>query len=320
MPGEEQEAEFGGGVHERIIAGDYAGLVNLPELRSFDVDGPVSYREWKGPPETTFVLLHGLGASHLSWVQVGEALSGLGRVIALDLPGFGASPLAGRGAGLMDQRRTLARAIEELGGERVVLGGNSMGGAVSLLQAAVEPASVAGLVLTNSVFPWRLRGLPHPLVMASFATYATPWLGERFVSWRLREMDPEQMVRLSLRVLAADPTTIPEVVVEMLIDLTRARKDDPDVAASFLEAARSMIRLGRRPSVARRALDNVVCPVLLLHGRRDRLVPVAFAEAELANHPSWRGRFFTDLGHIPQMEAPGRWLTEVADWFAGAVG
>jgi pimeloyl-ACP methyl ester carboxylesterase len=59
-----------------------------------------------------------------------------------------------------------------------------------------------------------------------------------------------------------------------------------------------------------------VCPVLLLHGRRDRLVPVAFAEAELARHPGWRGRFFPDLGHIPQMEAPGRWLAEVADWFS----
>lgn len=294
--------------------------MDLPELRSFDADGPISYRGWEGPPETTFVLLHGLGASHLVWVQVGEGLSGLGRVVALDLPGFGATPLAGRGAGLMDQRGTIARCIHAIGGRRVVLVGNSMGAAVSLLQAAIDPASVEGVVLTNSVYPWRVRGLPHPLVVATFSMYATPWLGERFVSWRLRAMDPEQMVRLSLRILAADHTTIPEVVVEMLIELTRARKDDPDVATSFLEAARSMIRLGRRPSVARRALDNVVCPVLLLHGRRDRLVPVAFAEAELANHPSWRGRFFPDLGHIPQMEAPGRWLTEVADWFAGSVG
>ena len=80
-----------------------------------------------------------------------------------------------------------------------------------------------------------------------------------------------------------------------------------------------MLRLGRRPETARRALDNITCPVLLLHGRRDRLVPVAFAEAELARHPAWRGRFFRDLGHIPQMEAPGRWLAEVADWFADAI-
>jgi pimeloyl-ACP methyl ester carboxylesterase len=293
--------------------------MDLPELRTIDLDGPVAYREWEGPPDTAFVLVHGLGASQLSWVQVAEGLSGLGRVFAFDLPGFGASPLSGRSAGLMDQRRTLSRFIGTLGIERVVLAGSSMGGALSILQAAVEPSSVSGLVLTNSVFPWRFGATPHPLIMASFGIYATPGLGERFVSWRLHQMDPEQTVGLSLRVLAADPGSIPEDVVRLLVDLARERRDDPDVAKAFLHAARSMLRLGRRPETARRALDNITSPVLLLHGRRDRLVPVAFAEAELARHPAWRGRFFRDLGHIPQMEAPERWLTEVADWFADAI-
>jgi pimeloyl-ACP methyl ester carboxylesterase len=293
--------------------------MDLPELRMVDLEGPVAYRGWEGPPDTAFVLVHGLGASHLSWVQVAEGLSGLGRVFAIDLPGFGASPLAGRGAGLMDQRRTLSRFIGSLGVERVVLAGSSLGGALSILQAAVEPASVSGLVLTNSVFPWRFGASPHPLILASFGIYATPRLGERFVSWRQREMDPEQTVRLSLRVLAADPGSIPEDVVRLLVDLARERGDDPDAVKAFLQAARSMLRLGRRPETARRALDNITSPVLLLHGRRDRLVPVAFAEAELGLHPEWRGRSFPDLGHIPQMEAPGRWLAEVADWFADAM-
>jgi pimeloyl-ACP methyl ester carboxylesterase len=294
-------------------------MMDLPELGTIDLDGPVAYREWEGPPDTAFLLVHGLGASHLSWVQVAAGLSGLGRVFAIDLPGFGASPLAGRSAGLMDQRRTVSRFIGSLGVERVVLAGSSMGGALSILQAAIEPASVSGLVLTNSVFPWRLGAIPHPLILASFAIYATPGLGERFVSWRLRGMDPEQTVRLSLRILAADPGSIPEDVVRLLVELARERRDDPDVARAFLQAARSMLRLGRRSETARRALDNITCPVLVLHGRRDRLVPVAFAEAELSRHPAWRGRFFRDLGHIPQMEAPGRWLAEVADWFADAM-
>jgi pimeloyl-ACP methyl ester carboxylesterase len=293
--------------------------VDLPELRTVDLDGPTAYREWAGGPDATFLMLHGLGASHLVWVQVAPALAGLGRVIAVDLPGFGSSPLGERDAGLAAQRRLVSRLIRELGSGRIVLAGNSMGGAISLLQAAIEPDSVSGLVLTNSVFPWRLGGFPHPLVVGVFATYATPWLGERFVNWRLRRMGPEQMVRMSLRVLAADPGAIPEEIVTELIDLTRARKDDPDVARAFLEAARSMLRLGRRPRTARRALDHIACPVLLIHGRRDRLVPAAFAEAELANHPDWRARFFPDLGHIPQMEAPGRWVAEVADWFAGSL-
>ena len=290
--------------------------MELPEILTVDLGGPIAYRVWEGPPDTAFVLIHGLGASHLSWVQVAESLSGLGRVLAVDLPGFGNSPLAGRGAGLMDQRRTVSELLSWIGARRVVVSGNSMGGAIAILQAAVEPTTVDGIVLTNSVFPWRFKAVPHPLVLAAFGVYATPRLGEGVMSWRVRDMDPEQIVRLSLRVLAADPGSIPDDVVRLLVDLTRERRDDPDVVRSFIDAARSMMRLGRRPQVSRRALDNVRCPVLVLHGRRDRLVPVAFAEAELARHPAWRGRFFRDLGHIPQMEAPGRWVAEVADWFA----
>jgi pimeloyl-ACP methyl ester carboxylesterase len=290
--------------------------MDLPELRSVDLDGPIAYRSWDGPSDTAFLLVHGLGASHLSWVQVAEGLSGLGRVVAIDLPGFGASPLADRGAGLMDQRRAVSDLLEWIDAGRVVVCGNSVGGAVAILQAAVEPTTVQGIVLTNSVFPWRFSALPHPLILAAFGVYSTPRLGEGAVSWRLRRMDPEQMVRLSLRVLTANPRSIPDDIVRLLVDLTRERSDDPDVARAFLETARSMLRLGRRPGMSRRALDHVTCPVLLLHGRRDRLVPVAFAEAELARHAAWRGRFFRDLGHVPQMEAPGRWLSEVADWFA----
>jgi pimeloyl-ACP methyl ester carboxylesterase len=80
-----------------------------------------------------------------------------------------------------------------------------------------------------------------------------------------------------------------------------------------------MLRLGRMRDVAARTFDRVRSPVLVLHGRRDRLVPVTFAEGALDAHPEWRGRIFPDLGHVPQIEAPGRWLSEVSDWYADLV-
>jgi pimeloyl-ACP methyl ester carboxylesterase len=294
--------------------------LELPELRSIDIDGPITYREWDGPADTTFVCVHGLGASHLSWVQVAPELAGLGRVVAFDLPGFGRSTLAGRKAGLMDLRKALSRFVAEMASGRVVLSGNSMGGALSILQAAVEPTTVAGMVLTDPVMPWARGGLPHPAVIAAFTLYDVPRVGEAVMEARLRRMDPERSVRLGLSIIAADARSIPEDVVRLHVELHRDRSKDPDAVRAFLEATRSMLRLGRRPGVARRALDAVRCPVLLVHGRRDRFVPAAFAEAELARHPAWRGRFFPDLGHAPQMEAPGRWLAEVADWYAENLG
>lgn len=292
---------------------------DLPPIRTIDLDGPVSYRCWDGPSETTFVMVHGLGGAHINWVAVAPGLSGLGRVLALDLPGFGWSPRAGRGSGLMDARRTLSRFMAELGGGRVVLCGNSMGGGIAALQAAVDPASVLGLVLSCSVYPWAGGGSPHPLILATFGGYRLPLVGERIVTTRMRTMSPERTVRLGFAFTAADPATIPREVILLHEELVAKRQRDPDAVPAFLDAARSLLRLGRRPDIARGALDAIQAPVLVLHGRRDRLVPASFAEAELRRHPGWRGRIFPDLGHVPMLEAPGRWLSEVADWHAEQV-
>ncbi|MEZ0233799.1 MAG: alpha/beta fold hydrolase [Actinomycetota bacterium] len=290
--------------------------LELPELQVADVDGPVSFREWEGPQDTTFVLLHGLGGSHVNWVQVAPGLAGLGRVIALDVPGFGSSPRAGRGSGLMDERRLISRFLASRESGRLVLVGNSMGGVLGILHAAVEPESLAGLVLTSSPFPWVRGAYPHPAVIVGFTAYDAPGLGPLVLKTRMRRLEAERAVRLGLRLVAADPRSIPDEVVQLMVDQMKERALDPDAPAAFQDAWRSLRRLGQRPDVARRAMDGVRCPVFVLHGRRDRLVPAAYAEAALREHPTWRGRIFPDLGHVPQMEAPGRWLAEVADWYA----
>jgi len=264
-------------------------------------------------------LIHGLGGSHLNWIQVAPGLCGLGRVLALDLPGFGSSPRAGRGSGLMDERRTLARFVRELATGHVVVCGNSMGGAIGILEAAVEPEVVSGLVLTSSVLPWVRGRYPHPFVVGAFTLYDTAGAGERLVRTRMQRMSPEQAVRLGYRMATVDPRSIPEELIQLNVDLVRSRQGDPDAPAAFLDAARSLLRLGKRHDVVARAVGGIRCPVLVLHGRRDRFVPAAFAEAALREHPNWRGRIFPDLGHAPQMEAPGRWLAEVADWYAERV-
>jgi pimeloyl-ACP methyl ester carboxylesterase len=289
--------------------------LDLPELSTVDLDGPVRYRSWEGPADATFVLLHGLGGSSLNWVLVAPGLARLGRVLIPDLLGFGETPRAGRGSGLMDQRRLVSAFVGALGSGRVVLAGNSMGGALAALTAAVDPEAVDGLVLTNSVFPWARGGWPHPVVMATFVAYRSPMAGEWLVRRRFGPVDPDLAVRASLAMITADARSVPEEMTRLMAAQVKARTRDPDAGPAFLEATRSMLRLGRRPTMAARALDAVRCPVLVLHGRRDRLVPVAFAEAALRNHPTWRGRIFPDLGHVPQIEAPDRWVAEVAAWF-----
>ena len=293
------------------------GPPDLPDLGTSEtLEGPIRHRSWDGPAGTTFVLVHGLGGSHLNWIQVAPSLAGLGRVLVPDLPGFGTTPLEDRSSGVMDLRRDLAAFIAAEATGPVILAGNSMGGVLGILQAAVEPASLDGLILTGSAFPWAAGAMPSPLVMMGFAAAEVPGLGEAMVRARLRRLRPDQVVALGLRLVTAHPERIPADVVRLHEDLVAAQRDRDDVPRAFAGTSRSLVRLARRRDVARAALDAVACPTLVLHGRRDRFVPARFAEAELARHPEWRGRIFADVGHAPQMEAPGRWVAEVADWLA----
>jgi pimeloyl-ACP methyl ester carboxylesterase len=290
--------------------------LDLPPLETVDVDGPMAFRRWEGPAGTTFVLLHGLGGSHLSWIQVAPGLAGLGTVLAPDLPGFGRSPRAGRPTRMMDSRRWLSRFLDETVAGPVVLAGNSMGGGIALLEAALEPDRVRGAILTSSIYPFTRDGWPHPLVLASFAAYDVPTLGEAVIKTRRAAVDPETFVRLGLRMLTVDPSAIPDDVIALNAELVADLRAEPEAPVAFLDAARSINAYVRTPGVGHRAMSHVRCPVLVIHGRRDRFVPVAYAQAALGAYPRWRGRLLGGVGHVPQMEVPGRWLGEVADWFA----
>src|SRR3954452_22772598 len=255
-------------------------VLDLPSIGAEDVDGPMTYRAWDGPGDVSFVLLHGLGGSHLSWIQAAPALAGLGPVLAVDMPGFGRSPRAGRPSRLMDQQRMLGRFLDARGIGRVVLAGNSMGGVVGLLEAVMEPDRVAGLILTSSVYPMLRGPLPNPLVLGAFAAYDVPRLGELVVKSRSAALDPESFVRVGLRILTSDPSTIPDEVVALHAEMIAELRADPEAEVSFLEAARSITSYVKSKDAGRRAMSNVRAPVLVIHGRNDRFVPVGYAEAE----------------------------------------
>lgn len=296
-----------------------AARIEVPEGKVVDIDGPVHYVEWEGPPGRTFVLVHGLGGSHLSWLAVAPGLARHGRVLAPDLPGFGRTPRNGRRSRLTDLRAVLSRFLAEVaGGEPAIVCGNSMGGGIAMLQAALEPSTVRGLVLTSSVFPWARGGMPAPIVLLGFGLYSVPRIGEWVARQRVNGLEAETAVKVGLRIIAHDASTVSKDLVRLHVDLLVEHQADPDAGPAFLEAARSLLSLGRRPEATRWILDHVTCPVLVIHGRKDRLVPVEFAQAALDGHPDWEMRLLPHVGHVPQMEAPERWLAVVEDWLGGS--
>ena len=57
-------------------------------------------------------------------------------------------------------------------------------------------------------------------------------------------------------------------------------------------------------------------PVLLLHGDRDRLVPLAAAKEAARANPHWRFEIAEDIGHVPQLEAPDWTTRRILDWLS----
>ena len=288
------------------------------ESRTVELDGPVHYVEWDGPRDgPTFVLVHGLGGSHANWLSVAPGLARQGRVLAPDLAGFGRTPPAGRRATLGANRRLLHRFIEATDASPAILVGNSMGGAISAMQASSEPETAAGLVLVDPALPRTRSVTPDPLVAAVFATYMVPGVGEQFIRRRAKLLGPEKLVRETMRMCCVDPSRIDPAVIDAHVALATERQGYPWAHRAFLTAARSLLRRLARRERYLAMLHEISCPTLMIHGEKDRLVPVASARAIAQMRPEWTVQMFEDIGHVPQLEDPELWLATVNLWLAG---
>lgn len=294
--------------------------LGLPEERWVDV-GPdrVHYREWDGPPDgPPFVLVHGLGGSLVNWAPVAPGLARRGRVVALDQAGFGLTPPSSLGTSVSAHRRMLGRFLEALALPPAILVGNSFGGMVSLLHCAHAPETVDRMVLVDAPFPRTPSVAPQfpPRIAALFGLYMSRRLGRWVSSSRTRRLGPERLLRETLRAIAGEHDSIDPDLVDALVELAVRRAAFDYSAQAFSEVARSIFIAQAVPGRYRERVRSARRPALVMHGGKDPIVPRALATAAAADHPYWKLVVFPDLGHIPQMEAPERWLAAVEAWLA----
>jgi pimeloyl-ACP methyl ester carboxylesterase len=284
------------------------------ESQTVDLGGPVHFVDFGGPDGgSTVVLVHGLGGSHLNWDLFAPLLRPHARVLALDLPGFGRSEPGDRRTTVQDNVKVLDRFLREVAGSPAVLVGNSMGGMISILQAAGSPQTVSGLVLLDAAVPGPRRTL-DPLVALTFGIYAIPRLGERFLELRRKRSTPLRQVRDMLRLCGVDPDAVPPETIDRSLALIEQRQDVPGMDKAFLSAARSLVRLLVDPRSYRSAMASIRVPVLMVQGDKDRLVPVTAARDIAGRHPDWQYLELPGVGHVPQLQVPEQLATAVLAW------
>lgn len=281
-----------------------------------DLNGPVAYADFGGDGAPV-VLVHGLGGNHANWMAAAPKLTELGRVLAPDLPGFGRTAPHGRSSSLPDNREILHRFITEVAGAPVTLVGNSMGGLLSLMQASIAPQTVTSLVLVSPALPRPPRSLGDPLIAATFAAYSVPFAGERLVARRTRRLGPEGLVRETLRVCTVDPSRVPPEIVNELLAIARWRSTQPWAPTAYLQAARSLVTIVARRARFNQMIESINAPGLIVHGRHDRLVPVASSRELVRIRPGWSLEVFDDSGHIAMMEHGDRFADTATAWLSG---
>lgn len=147
------------------------------ERRELDFDGPLALLEWAGEGAATpLLLIHGADGSAANWVDIGPLLAGERRVVAVDLPGFGRSPVTGRDPSMDAYARLVHELIErELDG-RAVLAANSMGAVVAVLAAARAGEAVAGTSLIAPAVPRAGSLLIDPTMLPMLVPFLVPGL------------------------------------------------------------------------------------------------------------------------------------------------
>jgi cholesterol oxidase len=232
------------------------------------------------------VLIHGLGSSRRVWSALLPALADRFDVLALDLPGFGAAPLLPPGVEPTVDAFTdhVERAMTSAGWDTAHLAGSSMGGWIALELAKRDRARSA------TVFSPAGLGTPVENARASASLRLSAWLGHLLAPFAEILMRPARLRRLLQAQYAA-----------------HAERRDPADAASDLRA------LARRGSFdeARRwlfrhsagELDRIGCPVQIVWGDRDRLLPVRQAQRFAAAIAGANVTVLSGAGHLPMIDA-----------------
>jgi pimeloyl-ACP methyl ester carboxylesterase len=258
-----------------------------------------SYVLGKGRP---IVLLHGLGASKITWLPLLAPLAERHRVIVPDLPGHGESDKPRHEYTPRFYARVVRRLMDDLEVERPVFVGNSLGGRVALELALRSPGRVAGLALLDPSIP----GLRWRYIMGFTRVFPTE-IGA--LPFPLRERWMELMIRR----MFARPDRMPHggyaAAANEFIRIYRS----PVARMAFFSTLRHIVM--ERPDSFFASLRRIKQPALIIFGEQDRLVPPRLV-VRLAQHvPNSELVILPGVGHVPQFEATNETLELLTAFF-----
>ncbi|MFN2612096.1 MAG: alpha/beta fold hydrolase [Solirubrobacterales bacterium] len=273
-------------------------------LRTAEVAGVrANYAEiGEGPP---VLLIHGLSGCWQNWLENIPHLAENHRVIAVDLPGFGASPLPPWEISVPAYGRFVHDFCEQVGIGVAGVIGSSLGGFVASELAITEPERVEHLVLVSAAGVSFARTRREPAAVVGRVARAAAPLAFRHQMQGLRR---SRLRHLAYRGMVHDPRALdPRLLFEITLPALRA--------PAFYDAITTLVGYD-----VRQRLAEIEVPTLVVWGRNDRVVPSPAAPLyrQLIGDNA-RMEIFDRCGHLPMLERPVR-FNRLVDEFLSESG
>jgi pimeloyl-ACP methyl ester carboxylesterase len=288
-PASPRAAEAAGSDYGRPASPGWREVDWREHLRHLEIDEQAINYVDLGPREgAPVVFVHGLGGNWQNWLENLPATAERHRVLALDLPGFGESPMPRDGIAISSYARTIDAWLEGLGVGRVAVVGNSMGGFIGADLAIAFPGRVERLVLAAAagISVTNLRRRPTK----TFAR-VTAALGALTATRRREIIGRRRLRHLVLSTIVRHPSRLqPDLLHEIMRGSGKS---------GYVDALEALVTYDIRDS-----LGQIRCPTLIVWGREDMLVPVKDAKEFERLIPESQQIVMEDTGHVPMLERP----------------
>ena len=239
------------------------GTTSWNYLDSGKADGPV------------VVFVHGFGGDLNNWMFTSPALEGAMRVIAVDLPGHGASSKSVDIRAVDDLAKGLAAFLDAIGVDTAHLVGHSLGGAIAALAALARPGLAESVTLIASV------GLGDEIDDSYLAGFIAA--------------EKRKELHAVVGRLFADQALVSRDLVDGLLKFKRL----DGVGAALRSIREAMIENGKQRLSLLPNLVALNAPVRVIWGSVDQIIPTAHAGGLPS---SFRVHMFDGAGHMVHME------------------
>lgn len=239
----------------------------------------VSFASDEHQDETPLILVHGFGSDTRAWLFNFEALAQARPIYAIDLPSHGESAVDPAAMTFETLSGVVNETVRQLAPEGAHLAGHSLGGRLVLNVAAKGGAPVKSLVL---------------LAPAGFSIELNTEFIDSFIA-----ADRRRPMKAALRFLVRDT----DLITSEMIEETLSYKRIDGVNEALRAAAEANFSKNQVSEGTASELASVGCPILVLWGEDDQILPSAGAqlardEAEIMILPG--------VGHLLQMEASNK--------------